>query len=128
MPSTVFVALDEILYLHAVLIERFGGTIGVRDLGLLESALARPRSGYYATLSLQAAALLQSLAKNHAFIDGNKRVAFAACAVFAQLNGAPLQVEAGEAERFLIDRVIVADAPLPEIAERIEAWMSAASA
>ncbi len=80
--------------------------MGVRDLGLLESALARPRSGYYASISEQAAALLQSLAGNHAFVDGNKRGAFAATAVFLRMNGYKLVVDADEAERFLIEDVI----------------------
>jgi death-on-curing protein len=104
--DTLFLTLEEVSDLHRQLIERFGGTDGVRDPGLLESALARPRSGYYSSLSEQAAALMQSLAGNHAFIDGNKRVAFAATAVFLRMNGYGLEVGADEAERFLIDQVI----------------------
>jgi death-on-curing protein len=118
--DTIFPTLEEALYLHDRLIERFGGSPGVRDLGLLESALARPRSGYYESLSLQAAALMQSLSQNHAFIDGNKRVAFALTAVFLHLNGYRLVVGADAAERFLIDRVIVAKAELEQIAAWIE--------
>lgn len=56
--------------------------------------MARPRSGYYETLSTQAAALMQSLPRNHAFVDGNKRMAFALTAVFLRLNGYRLQVTA----------------------------------
>ena len=85
--ETVFLSVEEMLELHRQLIERFGGAGGVRDPGLLESALARPRSGYYASLSEQAAALLQSLAGNHAFVDGNERISFAAAAVFLRTNG-----------------------------------------
>jgi len=118
--DTVYPTLEEALYLHDRLIERFGGSTGVRDLGLLESALARPRSGYYASLSLQAAALMQSLSQNHAFMDGNKRVAFAITAVFLHLNGHRLVVGADAAERFLIDRVIVAKAEIDEIAAWVE--------
>lgn len=118
--ETLYLTLEETLELHRQLIERFGGLEGVRDLGLLDSALARPRSGYYASLSEQAAALMQSLAGNHAFIDGNKRIAFAACAVFLHMNGHAIRVGADEAERFLIDDVIVARAGVPAIAEWLE--------
>ena len=118
--DTVYPTLEEALYLHDRLIERFGGSPGVRDLGLLESALARPRSGYYESLSLQAAALMQSLSQNHAFIDGNKRIAFALTAVSLHLNGYRLVVGADAAERFLIDRVIVAKAEIEQIAAWIE--------
>lgn len=116
-----FPTLDEALYLHAALIERHGGAAGVRDLGLVESALARPRSGYYASLSEQAAALLQSFARNHAFVDGNKRVAWALACVFLRVNGYVVVAVADDAERFLIDRVIGAHAEVDEIG----GWLSA---
>jgi death-on-curing protein len=114
--ETLFLSVEEVVELHRQLIERFGGTGRIRDPGLLESALARPRSGYYSTLSEQAAALMQSLAGNHAFVDGNKRVAFAATAVFLRMNGYALAVGADEAERFLVDRVIGARADVATIA------------
>lgn len=120
MKRTLFPTLEEALELHRVLIERFGGAEGVRDLGLLESALARPQTGYYATLSLQAAALLQSLAMNHPFVDGNKRVAFALTAIFLRMNGLRLRVGATEGETFLIDAVIAGRAELAEIATWLE--------
>lgn len=123
MPRTVFPTLEEVLYLHRRLLERFGGREGVRDLGLLESSLARPRSGYYGTLSEQAAALLQSLARNHVFVDGNKRVAIATCAVFLRTNGFVLHLPPAAAERFLIDRVIAGHAELDEITRWLEAAM-----
>jgi death-on-curing protein len=124
--TTLFLSLEEVLFLHAELIRRFGGNGGLRDRGLLESALARPRSGYYETLSLQAAALLQSLCQNHAFVDGNKRVAFAATAIFLRMNGHSLRVTADEGEQFLIERAIVGRAPLDEIASWLERHMRAA--
>lgn len=65
----------------------------MRDLGLIESALLRPQTGYYADIVEQAAALWESLAMNHGFIDGNKRVAFACMDIFLGLNGAQLEVE-----------------------------------
>ena len=118
--ETLSLTLEEVLDLHRQLIRRFGGTDGVRDVGLLESALARPRSGYYASLSEQAAALMQSLAGNPAFVDGNKRVAFAATAVFLRMNGYVLRGDVDEAERFLIDGVIVGRAEIAAIAEWLE--------
>lgn len=123
---TRFPTLEEALHLHARLLDRFGGAAGVRDLGLLESALARPRSVYYTTLSKQAAALVQSLATNHAFLDGNERMAFALPAVFLRLNGYRLDVTADEAERFLVDEVIVAHAGVDVIAAWLAAHMVAA--
>jgi death-on-curing protein len=121
--TTLFLSLEETVDLHRQLIERFGGTVGVRDLGLLESALARPRSGYYSSISEQAAALLQSLAGNHAFVDGNKRVAFAATAVFLRMNGYKLTVGADEAERFLIDDVIQGHAEVAAISDWLERFL-----
>lgn len=121
--ETLFLTLEELFDLHRQLIERFGGADGVRDPGLLESALTRPRSGYYSSLSEQAAALMQSLAGNHAFVDGNKRVAFAATAVFLRMNGCRLEVGADEAERFLIDEVIVARTDVTMIAQWIERFL-----
>lgn len=94
--------MDEVLAIHSSLLERFGGPPGVRDLGLLESALHRPRTGYYRDLAEMAAAMFESLLMNHPFIDGNKRVAFFATDVFLRLNGWRLQVDANEAHTFLI--------------------------
>lgn len=98
-----FLSLDEVLEIHTVLLERFGGPAGVRDLGLLESALYRPRSGYYADLVEMAAALFESLVNNHPFVDGNKRVAFFATDVFLRLNGYRFQVEGKTAHAFLMN-------------------------
>ena len=75
MKPTISPSLQEALELHRQLILQFGGAEGARDRGLLESALVRPRTGYYDTLSMQAAALLQSLCPNHCFVDGNERAA-----------------------------------------------------
>ena len=69
MKSTIFPSLIEAIELHKELIKRFGGIEGIRDLGLLESSLARPQTGYYESLSLQGAALMQSLALNHSFVE-----------------------------------------------------------
>jgi death on curing protein len=124
MKFTLYPTLLETIELHTRLIERFGGKDGVRDLGLLESALMRPQTGYYKSLSL-AAALLQSLTQNHAFIDGNKRVAFATTAIFLRMNGYRLKVDADNGESFIIDRVIKGKADINEIASWLEKHMKA---
>jgi death-on-curing protein len=97
-----FLTLDEVLAIHEGLIRRFGGPAGVRDPGLLESALFRPQTGYYEDLAAMAAALFESLLMNHPFIDGNKRVAFFATDVFLRLNGWRLRVDPSEAHAELI--------------------------
>ncbi len=97
-----FLSVTEVIEIHQRLIERFGGTAGVRDKGLLESALFRPQTGYYEDLAEMAAALFESLLLNHAFIDGNKRVAFFTTDVFLRLNGWKISVEANAAHKFLI--------------------------
>lgn len=90
---------------------------------MLESAVFRPKTGYYGSLSEQAAALFQSLAQNHAFVDGNKRVAFAATAVFLHVNGHNLVVDADAGEDFIVNRVIEAHADLEEIVAWLEEHM-----
>lgn len=103
MPSETvqFLSRDEVLAIHQRVIEAFGGAGGVRDLGLLESALYRPRSGYYEDLTGMAAALFESLLMNHPFVDGKKRVAFFAADVFLRLNGWRLDVDANQAAGLL---------------------------
>ena len=86
-----YLTLDDALYIHTEQLRLFGGAKGIRDHGLIESALLRPQTGYYADLVEQAAALWESLAMNHGFIDGNKRVAFACMDIFLGLNGARLE-------------------------------------
>ena len=124
--AVLFPTLQETLELHEQLILRFGGSAGVRDMGLLESALVRPQTGYYDTLSMQAAALLQSLCQNHCFIDGNKRVAFACTAIFLRMNGYRLRVTADDGESFLIDHVIQERIAIEDIATWLESKMTKA--
>ena len=96
-----YLTVIEVLAIHADQIERYGGSHGVRDLGLLEAALYRPQTGYYTDLIEEAAALWESLAQNHAFIDGNKRVAFAAMYTFLAINGARFTAGAQETHDFI---------------------------
>lgn len=82
---------QQVLLIHDQAVKRFGGSHGVRDLGLVESAVARPQATYdgkdlYENIFDKAAALLQSLLKNHPFVDGNKRTALSSTAIFLQLN------------------------------------------
>jgi death on curing protein len=121
--NTFFLSMEEVLELHRMLLEQFGGRRGVRDAGLAESALHRPQSGYYKSLSTQAAALLQSFALNHAFVDGNKRVAFAATAVFLSVNGFRLEVGPDEAEEFMVQSVIQRKVDLETITQWLESHM-----
>lgn len=120
MKFFIYPTLEETLELHEKLIQRFGGQSGVRDMGLLESALFRPQTGYYDSLSLQAAALLQSLLKNHPFIDGNKRVGFALTAIFLRINGYRLHLKADAGEKFIVEEVIRKNCDLNEIASWLE--------
>src|SRR5579863_3449619 len=99
---TDYLTAIEVLEIHDDQIDRYGGAAGVRDPGLLEAALYRPQTGYYADLIEEAAALWESLAQNHPFIDGNKRTAFAATYTFLAINGLRITAEATVAYRFII--------------------------
>lgn len=83
-----YLTTTDVLAIHAVLLRKYGGSEGIRDMGALESAVFRPQSGYYVDLVQEACALLESLLINHPFVDGNKRTAFAACDIFLRINSA----------------------------------------
>ena len=104
LPNDVvqFLSLDEAIAIHERLIDKFGGTQGLRDKGLLESALFRPQTGYYADLAQMAAALFESLVSNHAFVDGNKRAAYFICDVFLRLNGWKLKMDTEVGYKFIV--------------------------
>jgi death-on-curing protein len=90
---TLFLTFDEVLAIHAHQIDHYGGSLGIRDCGLLESALAMPEASFgneelHATVHEKAAAYLFHIVKNHPFVDGNKRVGLAVSLVFLALNGA----------------------------------------
>ncbi len=120
MRIVTYLSPEELIEIQAELIDRFGGTHGIRDRGLLESACYRPQSGYYPTILLQAAALLQSLAMSHIFVDGNKRIAWVATKTFLAINRMRVIVQADAAEDFLSNRVIVAHCEIDEIAGWLE--------
>ncbi len=121
--AAYYLSVEEILELHRMLIEQFGGKPGVRDLGLVESAVYRPQCGHYPSLSVQAAALLHSFTLNHGFVDGNKRIAFSAAAVFLSMNGYRLVVSADDGEHFIIQKVINGKVELEVIAGWLESHM-----
>lgn len=93
MVDRLYLTLEDVLYLHEEQLRLYGGASGVRDQGLILSALLRPQTGYYNDLIEEAAALWESLAMNHGFVDGNKRVAFASLVVFLEANGRGLTAE-----------------------------------
>jgi len=99
--TPIFLALDEVLSLHADQIERYGGGSGVRDMTLLESALGMPRASMggkylHGTLAEMAAAYLFHIARNHPFVDGNKRTALMTTLIFLGLNGRSLEARDDE--------------------------------
>ena len=98
---TEYLTLEEVSFIHAELLRAFGGAAGVRDPGLIESALLRPQTGYYGDLVEEAAALWESLAMNHGFVDGNKRVAYACAELFLQTNGLKIAANDAETEAFI---------------------------
>lgn len=103
-----YLTLGEVVVLHRAILELSGGASGIRDLGALESALAQPRatlggSDLHSSLHAKAAALGFSLALNHPFLDGNKRVAHAAMEAFLMLNGSEIIATIDEQERLMLD-------------------------
>ncbi|HTU55336.1 MAG TPA: type II toxin-antitoxin system death-on-curing family toxin [Acetobacteraceae bacterium] len=98
---TDYLTVAETLAIHQDLIDRYGGSPGVRDQGLLEAALFRPQTGYYPDVIAEAAALWESLTQNHPFVDGNKRMGFAAAYVFLAINSLTIVADPVEAFAFI---------------------------
>lgn len=97
-----YIRVDDVIAIHADQIERYGGGQGLRDPGLLEAALFRPQTGYYPSLTDEAAALWESLSQNRPFVDGNKRTAFAAAYVFLLINGLRITASDEDAQDFVL--------------------------
>lgn len=120
-----FLRLDDVLRIHADQIERYGGSHGVRDPGLLSSAVDMPRAGFggeymHPTLFDMAAAYLFHIVQNHPFIDGNKRAGTAAALVFLDMNGVEVEIT----DEALVDHVLAVAQGLmdkPAIAEFLRA-------
>lgn len=120
LPSTVVLAI------HQMQIARFGGATGIRDRGLLESALARPQQLFHygdrPTIPQLAAAYAFGIARNHPFVDGNKRTAFVAAAVFLEDNGWTVELEQVDV---VLKILALAAGELPEA--DLAAWLEAGS-
>ncbi|WP_375468844.1 type II toxin-antitoxin system death-on-curing family toxin [uncultured Nostoc sp.] len=111
MQTPRFLSISQVLDIHQDEINSFGGTSGVRDEGLLDSALAQPQATFdgellHLTIHEQAAAYLYHLAMNHPFIDGNKRTAFAVMDTFITLNGYSLNLSQEQAYNLVIQVVL----------------------
>jgi death-on-curing protein len=120
MPARIYLTIAEVLAIHNQQIEQYGGLDGIRDRGLLESAVFRPQTGYYNSLAEEAAALMESLANNHPFLDGNKRVAFAATHTFLLVNGFDLAVDSTSAFEFMMQSLSSGEFRFAKIAKWID--------
>ena len=121
---TEYLDLDDLLEIAR---EAVGPGVVVRDYGLLESALARPRASVfgqdaYPDVHLKAAALMQSLARNHALKDGNKRVAWTACRTFLAINGEWLSASLDDRFDFVIKVATGVADDLDKVADQLRAW------
>lgn len=115
--STTYLTLEDVIYIHDEQLRLYGGAAGVRDEGLILSVLLRPQTGYYRDLIEEAAALWESLAMNHGFVDGNKRVAFACMDIFLGLNGARLEAEPEDVIAFIYRHLEAGTFRKPVLAE-----------
>lgn len=107
MPGLLFLTLAEVVEIHADQIQRYGGQDGVRDLALLESALAQPEASFagewlHNDIYEMAAAYAYHFCQNHPFIDGNKRTALASALVFLELNGISVLDPKGRLEKAMV--------------------------
>jgi death-on-curing protein len=121
------ISIDEAFFLHAAALQAFGGTPGLRDLGLLESALAQPLATFegksvYESDWDRIAALGRSLICNHPFVDGNKRVGFAAMCVVLRRSGFELVCSPDEGEKTTLD---IASGNMKR--EAVAAWLETRS-
>lgn len=117
----IYLTAEQVLFLHDRLIEESGGEHGVRDLGGLESALARPQAAFggtefYPDLMTKAAVVMDGIIRNHPFLDGNKRAGISTAAMFLEMNGYRLTATNEELEAFVL-RVTTAKPDIKEIAE-----------
>jgi death-on-curing protein len=97
-----FLTVAEVYRMQHRLIDLFGGAHGVRDQAAVEAAVFRPQTGYYGCIEEEAAALMESLANNHGFVDGNKRIAFTAADVFLRRNGSYIDVKGADGHAFIV--------------------------
>jgi death on curing protein len=119
VPERVYLTIAEVLAIHKQQVGEYGGIDGIRDGGLLESAVFRPQTGYYNSVAEEAAALMESLANNHPFLDGNKRIAFAAAHTFLLVNGFDLAVDSTSAFEFMMRSISIGEFRFAKILEWI---------
>lgn len=108
MKKPRFLDLADVLEIHQSRIDLYGGTAGIRDIGILQSALAQPQTGsggefFHKDLFEMAAAYWFHIARNHPFLDGNKRTALAVCLVFLDLNGYEMEADPDDLERITVE-------------------------
>jgi death on curing protein len=115
----IYLTIAEVLAIHKQQIDQYGGTDAIRDRALLESAVFRPQTGYYNTVAEEAAALMESLLNNHPFLDGNKRIAFAAAHTFLLVNGFDLAVDSASAFEFIMRSISAGEFRFAQILEWI---------
>jgi death on curing protein len=120
-PRYIYLTVREAIEMHRQLIDEFGGIHGLRDQSLLEAAIFHPQNGYYDDLIHEAAAFMESLASNHAFLDGNKRISLAATDSFLRINGHHLELETVAAHRFIIESIAKREFRIRQIRE----WLTA---
>lgn len=123
MAGTIFITLEQVLAIHHDQIEKYGGTHGIRDLNLLESAVQRPQSSFmgedlYPTVFDKAAALLHSILLNHPFLDANKRTSMVSASAFLHLNGFELNVD----QKDFVDTALKIEAKIMDL-EQISVWL-----
>ena len=123
MSERIYLTIAEVLTIHQLQIDEYGGVPGVRDKGLLESAVFRLQVGYYTSAAEEAAALMESLVNNLPFLDGNKRTAFAAAHTFLLLNGQDLVVSIDDAYQFVMDSIAKGQFRFAQILEWINAHL-----
>ncbi len=103
----IIITFRQILILHELEITKHGGLSGIRDVGMLKSAIGRPFATFggddlYSDIYLKSGALVQSIVKNHPFLDGNKRTAFVSCSAFLKMNGFLLSITQKEIVKFML--------------------------
>jgi death-on-curing protein len=118
-----YLTSEQVLFIHARLIAETGGKHGIRDLGLLQSAVSRPQAAFegnelYPDIYSKSAALMESLINNHPFVDGNKRIGITATAMFLQANSYSLATSNRELEAF-----VLSVASGEQTLESIAAWL-----
>ena len=118
---TDYLTVTEVLAIHDDQIEQYGGARGLRDQGQPEAAVFKPQTGHCPEVVAEAAARWESLSRNHPFIDGNKRTAFASMYTFLAINGISLTADSDSAWGFVSARYADGDFQL----DKLEAWLRA---